>query len=141
MLGRSLFSVGVSVSSVLVSLVCGSLAFAADVDDQRYVVALYSMPTMTYSDVKTCARLMKLSEGEMKKAPGVLGLNLGVHAKPYWKFVRKIGSNGGASKRDVLVSGAFVDAGVEPSYVLSGGLIKESEQCGFVTGQLSLIHI
>jgi len=125
-----------SVGVLLSSQIGVTQAQAAEAADQRYILALYSMPTMTYSDVKACSTIMKIGESEFKKTPGVVGRLMAGHGRPYWKFLKGLGSKSKASKKDVLVDGAFIETDVAPSYTVSGSLIERSEQCGFVTGQV-----
>jgi len=105
-------------------------------DDQRYVLSLYATPTMNYSTAKSCYQLARIGEAEIKKTPGVMGRVFGGHFKPYWKFLVDIGSESGASKKDVFINGKFVKSEVEPSLILTGGVSARSEQCGYVTGQM-----
>jgi len=103
--------------------------------DQRYALSLYGTPKMTYSTAKSCYQLMKLGEAEIKKTPGVMGKVFGEHMKPYWRMLVDIGSEGEASKKDLLVAGKFVKSNEEPSFALTGSMVERSEQCGFITGQ------
>jgi len=112
-----------------------SNARAVSEGDQRFVLTLYSTPTMTFSTAKSCYGLVKLGEAEMKKTPGIVGKVFGEHTKTYWRFLVDIGSESDASKKDLLVNGRFVSSDVEPSFTLTGGMTERSEQCGFVTGQ------
>jgi len=116
-----------------------SNARSVSIDDQRYVLSLYATPIMTHATAKSCFQLAKLGEAEIKKMPGIMGKVFGDHFKPYWKFLVDIGSESGASKKDVLINGKFVKSEVEPTVVLTGDLEARSEQCGFVTGQ-AFIH-
>lgn len=103
--------------------------------DQRYALSLYGTPQMTYSTAKSCYQLIKLGEAEIKKTPGVMGKVFGEHMKPYWRMLVDIGTEDAASKKDLLVDGKFVKSTEKPSFVLTGGMVERSEQCGFVTGQ------
>lgn len=103
--------------------------------DERYVLVAHGLPTLTYGTAKSCHRIIKLGDKEIKNSPGVVGEVFGQHMEPFWRYMVEHGSQTEAPKTAILSSGWFSKDEGEPEFSLTGGLIKKSEDCGFITGQ------
>jgi len=104
--------------------------------DDRYSLALYGMPSVSFSDAKSCYQIAGIGKEELLSTPGVVGEIFGVHMQPYWQHLVRIGASSEASPQSILLSGKYVNSDDSPDFTVSGTLVERGELCGEITGRV-----